>query len=63
MKRSRNKCGEAILLICFAVFAAGVLGICVAKTRHTGTSLYPPAYYPYQGKIMIGTNQAVEPKW
>ena len=58
-----KKRGEALLIALFVAFTVSVLGIIVAKTHHEGTSLYPERSYPYQGKIMIGTNQVVEPKW
>ena len=58
-----NKRGEALSLILFAVFAASVLGAILYKGRNDGTSMYPQRIYPYQGKMIIGTNEVQEPKW
>jgi hypothetical protein len=63
MKPCRDKSGVAILLVVFAIFATGVVGSLAWKSRKEGASLYPSSYYPYQGHVMIGTNQAPEPKW
>lgn len=63
MNKRRNKSGIVIVLILFAVFSAGVIGTMAWKSRHDGASLYPGRCYPYQGPVMIGTNQAPEPKW
>jgi len=45
------------------VFTLCVVGTITFKTRHVGRELYPESAYPYQGKIMIGTNAVPEPKW
>jgi hypothetical protein len=55
--------GEALAIILVLTFAATVIGAILVKGRHDGLSLYPERAYPYQGKLMIGTNEVHEPKW
>lgn len=63
MRRTHTKAGDAILVVLVLTFSAAVIGAICAKTRHEGVSLYPQRCYPYQGKLMIGTNEVHEPKW
>jgi hypothetical protein len=64
MKQPLNKkSGEAISLILFAVFSVTVLGAILFKGRNDGMSMYPERTHPYQGKLIIGTNDVPAPRW
>lgn len=63
MKSGSSRGGFAVVLVAFAVFAAAVIGTLVVKGFRDGSSLYPERAYPYQGRLIIGTNEVHEPKW
>jgi hypothetical protein len=64
MIKKVNKRGfEPISMIILTAVTVIVLGVCIVTTRRAGSDLYPAQHYPYQGKVMIGTNEALEPKW
>jgi hypothetical protein len=58
-----RKSGEATLMILAIVMAVGVIGTIVAKTWDDGTTLYPERDFPYQGKVIVGTNEVHNPQW
>jgi hypothetical protein len=57
-KAKRGEVGIAFILI------AAVAALIVAcSLKRDGTQLYPQSSYPYEGPIMVQTNQAPQPAW
>lgn len=63
MRSAKKKRGEVVTLLLFAAFTATVVAVLAARGIKEGSNLYPERAYPYQGKLMIGTNEFQHPTW